>query len=192
MTFYLIRHGQDDETIRGGWSNAGLNEEGKLQAIALSNYIGKNQDKLRIEKLFSSDLPRAAETAAPISSALNLEIGFLPEFRETNNGLLAGMPNAVAEEKYPGLFWSALEWDEPYPHGESPRTFYERIKTAWDQFSAAILAESKNVALITHSGVINVIYTLIEGTNFSNKARNNKIAHATLIPIEYDNKWRRK
>ena len=36
-----------------------------------------------------------------------------------------------AKAEYPGLYWSALNWEQPYPNGESPRQFYERVKTAW-------------------------------------------------------------
>jgi probable phosphoglycerate mutase len=192
VTCYLVRHGQDDETVRGGWCNSGLNDEGKIQVKNLVDCIIKNNDKLKIEKLFSSDLQRAIETVMPISAALNLEVDFRPEFRETNNGVLAGMPNTIAKEKYPGLFWSSLDWDESYLQGESPRAFYERIKAAWQKFSEAITKTNENVVLVTHGGVINVIYTLIEGTSFSNKMEMEDVVHATLLPLKYGRAWRRK
>jgi len=123
MICYLVRHGKDDETVRGGWSLSGLVDEGKRQVKHLVDYILENKSALQIEKLYSSDLPRAVETVIPIASALNLTVDYLPEFRETNNGILAGMPNDIANEQFPGLYWSALEWDEAYPQGESPRMF---------------------------------------------------------------------
>ena len=70
MFCYLIRHGKDDETVRGGWSKAGLTDEGKLQVKNLVEYIIENNADLTIEKLYSSDLPRAIETVMPIASAL--------------------------------------------------------------------------------------------------------------------------
>ena len=182
MICYLIRHGKDDETIRGGWSKASLSDEGRLQAINLAKII--RESELMIDKLFSSDLPRAIETAKPIAKILNLETNLKPEFRETNNGLLAGMPHELASKKYPGLFWSTLGWDEPYPQGESPHGFYKRIKTAWEEFSIEILKENKNVILVTHNGVINVIFSLIENRPFSNKSNMEKVPHATIVPLE--------
>ena len=193
MICYLIRHGKDDDSVRGGWSNSGLTAEGKMQVRNLADYIGKNKNELNIDRLFSSDLPRAAETALPISEVLGLEVDFRPEFRETNNGVLAGMPNDIANEKYPGLYWRTLEWDEAYPQGESPRIFYERIKTAWENFSDRILNENKSVILVTHGGVINVIYCLIENKPFSNKMHSENIAHAVMIPLKYkNNSWQFK
>ena len=32
MTCYLVRHGKDDDTVRGGWSEQPLSDEGKAQA----------------------------------------------------------------------------------------------------------------------------------------------------------------
>jgi len=186
MICYLIRHGQDDESVRGGWCNHGLTDEGKTQVRKLVDYIAENKDELKIERIFSSDLPRTVETATPIAEALNLEIELKPEFRETNNGVLAGMPNDIAKEKYPGLFWNTLDWDEAYPQGESPRAFYERVKTAWETFSEKIVKDNKNVVLVTHGGVINVIYTLIKGKTFSNKMKMEDVARATMIPLEFN------
>jgi len=191
MICYLIRHGKDDETVRGGWSKSGLVAEGKLQAKNLADYVSENKDKLKIEKLFSSDLPRAIETAMPISSALNLNVILKPEFRETNNGILAGMPNDIANEKYPGIYWSALDWDESYPQGESPRAFYERIKAAWEAFSEAIIKDGRNTALVTHNGVINVILAAIEEREYSNSMKMERIDYATMIAFKYDGGWKR-
>jgi len=191
MKCYLIRHGMDDETVRGGWSKSGLVAEGKLQAKNLADYISENKEKLKIERLFSSDLPRAVETAMPISEVLNLDVILKPEFRETNNGIFAGMPNDIAEEKYPGVYWRALDWDEAYPQGESPRTFYERIKTAWEEFTEMIIKDGKNTALVTHNGVINVILALAENREYSNKMKMEKVAHATMITLKYDGNWTR-
>ena len=185
MICYLVRHGQDDPTVRGGWSMASLTDEGQKQVANLAGYISANKDELRIERLFSSDLPRAVETATPISIALNIKIELTPQFRETNNGLLAGMPNDIATRKYPGLFWSALDWDEPYPEGESPREFYQRVESAWESFSQQIAQQNKNVMLVTHQGVINVLCAVVGGTIYSNKAKMKPIEHAAIIPLRY-------
>ena len=192
IKLYLVRHGKDDETKRGGWSGEGLSDEGVIQVHNLTGYIISNKDELEISGLYSSDLERAAQTARPISAALNLSINLTPEFRETNNGLLAGMPHDVANVKYPGLYWNSLEWDEQYPQGESPRMFYERIKAAWTRFAEMTINNNKNAMLITHGGVINVIFTLIDGTVFSNKNKNETVPYASVLPLTYSNgKWRR-
>ncbi len=59
------------------------------------------------------------------------------QLREMNNGDLAGMLNDEALERYPGLFFSSLKMNEPYPNGESPNDFFMRIKKWFDEFTAA-------------------------------------------------------
>ena len=117
---YLMRHGADPSDRYGGWSTYGLTEEGKEQVhIAKSKLRNKS-----ITKIYASDLVRARETAEIVADELTLPIIFLPQFRESNNGLLAGMLKTEALEKYPRLFWNSLDWTESWPGGESPEQFF--------------------------------------------------------------------
>lgn len=190
MICYLVRHGKDDDTIRGGWSQAGLTDEGKAQSLLLASEIIKNKLKYNIKHIYSSDLLRAMQTAKPIADALNLPIIALKQFREVNNGDLSGMDNKIANRKYPGLYWNSLEWEENYPNGESPREFYQRVKESWDLFAKQICHDKENVLLITHSGVINIILHQINRTDYSNKEKESSIKHTTLIELIYEQgKW---
>ncbi len=184
MILCLIRHGQDDPTVRGGWSDAPLTEEGACQAESLSKEIAARQSEQNISRILSSPLPRAVQTARPAADRLHLPIEFRPEFSEINNGELAGLKNELALERYPGLFYNTLRWDDPYPGGESPHMFFDRISTAWSALCAELVAQRQNALLFTHGGVIHVLLHLIEGTVYSNRDKQPSIAHASLIPVE--------
>ena len=179
MKCYLVRHGRDNDTVRGGWSNSPLTEEGVLQVEALAARL--LTDGPRISIIYTSDLPRAKQTADILAKALNLPVTELPQFRETNNGVLAGMDNEKAKKLYPGLYWSALEWNEPYPEGESPRQFFERIRDAWLDFKDRA---RENSMLVTHGGVINAIRCIESGIRYSNKANPFPAANAEMVEIE--------
>ena len=183
MICYLIRHGQDDDTVRGGWSGQPLIEEGKAQADELASFIQRSD--LGIQYIYSSDLLRAIQTAQSVADKLHLPIIQMPEFREVNNGDLAGMDNELASKMYPGLYWNTLEWEQRYPGGESPKEFYERIRTAWDAFQKMVLEQNENVLLVTHGGVINVILSIVNGEKYSNKTSMRKIRNTELITLEY-------
>ena len=186
MKIYLIRHGKDTEGIRGGWSDQSLTEEGRRQARELAKSI-----HFPVDAIYSSDLPRAMQTAAPVAEKLGLPIAECPEFRETNNGELAGMKNELALERYPGLFWNTLDWEERYPGGESPKEFYERICKAWDSFQNEIRQKNENAILVTHGGVIHVIRCILEGKPYSNQVKHKKVAYTQIITLEYrDEMWR--
>lgn len=183
MNCYLVRHGKDDDTVRGGWSNSPLTEQGFEQVNALANNIASDPT-LNIVQIFSSDLLRAKQTAEIISKKIDISIAYLPQFRETNNGDLAGMKNTEALSKYPGLFWNTLDWDESYPNGESPHTFYDRVRNAWQDFTSKIHDQNGDVILVTHGGVINVILHIVNGLEYSNKTKPFPVKHAELIRVE--------
>lgn len=183
MTCYLVRHGKDDDTVRGGWSDAPLTREGILQAEVLAERLAA-EPQLHIARIYSSDLNRARQTAQILAQALNLPVRNMPQFREVNNGMLAGMKNAQALEEYPGLFWNTLEWDSCYPDGESPHIFYDRIRHAWKEFKEEQRGQEGNVALITHGGVINVILHIERGLTYSNKKKPFPVPHTELLAVE--------
>ncbi|MDE6470624.1 MAG: histidine phosphatase family protein [Eubacterium sp.] len=133
MIIYLVRHGQDDDTYRGGWSNHALTSKGIQQSENLAIELYNNKNKYNITKIYSSDLIRAQQTAKILADKIDIPIHFMSEFREVNNGDLAGLKNEIANIKFPNLYWRKLEWDKHYPNGESPKEFYERIKSAWNK-----------------------------------------------------------
>jgi len=171
MIIYLIRHGKDNDNYRGGWSDLGLVEEGINQSKLLAEYLYKNKEKYKIDTLISSDLRRAVETTQEIEKKLNISAKFSSKWRENNNGILSGMLNSEALQKYPNLFFNTLRMDEQYPEGESPVEFYNRIKESYNKLCNRILNGEigPNVMLVTHGGVINIIYHIVKGIKWTNK-----------------------
>ncbi len=181
MKCYLVRHGKDDDTVRGGWSNSPLLEEGVEQVTNLARSFAVDHNIIQI---FTSDLLRARQSAEILSQALGVPVTEMPEFRETNNGVLAGMKNELANENYPGLYWNTLGWDERYPGGESPHEFFDRVSSAWCSFKKKLQAYKGDIILITHAGVINVIRCIENGTVYSNKKNMYPIGNAEMVSVE--------
>ena len=179
---YFVRHAKDDSRYRGGWSRRPLVREGDIQARELAEKIGGSIDTLTINTIISSDLPRALQTAKPCSQILDIPIITSMGWRETNNGKLAGMLNREAERRYPGMYWSALEPDQRYPGGESPSEFYCRIKREFELLKADVIEEKlrSNVIVFTHSGVINILYSIICDELWTNKNRSFDIPYTSV------------
>ena len=176
---YLIRHGADDNTRLGGWSDAKLSPIGIEQVRHASEKISSGD--YDIQHIFSSDLPRAKESAVIIAEKLGLYVTFIRDFRETNNGDLAGISKANFQTDYPGLFYSSLKWDQRYPNGESPALFYNRIKNSWQIFKKDVSTLSGSTLLVTHGGVIDVILCLESGENYTNKHVHYHVDYAEII-----------
>ena len=190
MICMLARHGKDDESVRGGWSQHSLSEEGMMQARELAGRLLDQKNSYSLSRIYSSDLVRAAQTARIVGDRLGLAVTLLPDFREVNNGLLAGMKNDLAEDRFPGLYWNQLAWEQAYPEGESPKAFYERIADAWERFSCELVSGKENVILVTHGGVIQVILSLINNVPYTNKTPVRRIPYAGSVALIFeDGKW---
>jgi len=183
MTCYLIRHGKDDDTVRGGWSDTPLTEQGIADVHNLAQTLAADTH-LNLAYLFSSDLLRARQTTEILAAALHIDVTYLPDFREVNNGVLSGMNNDLAAIRFPGLFWNTLGWDECYPEGESPHQFYDRVSAAWTAFKQRAPELDGNAALITHGGVINIIYCIENGIPYSNRNKPISVKNTGLLAID--------
>ena len=160
------------------------------QARELAGRLLAQKNSYSLSRIYSSDLVRAAQTARIVGDRLGLAVTLLPAFREVNNGLLAGMKNDLAEDRFPGLYWNQLAWEQTYPEGESPKAFYERIADAWERLSCELVSGKENVLLVTHGGVIQVILSLINNVPYTNKAPVRKIPYAGSVALIFeDGKW---
>jgi len=176
---YLVRI---NKNYRGGWSNLLLTDEGIKQSQKLAKYFKSNINKFSIKKIIASDLKRASQTADIINKELNIDIEYTDMLREMNNGVIAGKLNEEVEKMYPGLYYNKLEMDEKYPCGESPIEFYNRIKNNF----LKIINDNKNldnIILVTHSGVINIIYHIVKDLEWSNKQKGFPVSTASIHRI---------
>lgn len=92
LKIYLARHGQNEDNLQGilnGHRDAPLTELGYHQAKQLAVYI--KDSGLNFDKIYSSPLIRAYETAKEVSSALSLsDPEILPQLIERDFGVMTG------------------------------------------------------------------------------------------------------
>lgn len=186
MTIYFVRHGKEEEGFRGGWSQRGLSNEGKRQAQLLAEYLYKNKERFNITRIISSDLNRAKETAFYIAKKFEMKVELNQEWTEHNNGIMAGMENKKAEIEFPGLYFNKIGMDERYLDGESPREFLNRIEKTFYNLVDEVSAQNEDILVVTHGGVINIIYHLIKEIEWSNKNKVFKVQNASIHKIELD------
>ena len=159
-----------------------LIDEGKEQVKKLANFLAKKKDEYKIEKIISSDLLRTRQTTEIINQKLKLPVEYTERLREMNNGKIAGMLNSEVEKIYPRLYYNTLRIDERYLGGESPIEFYNRIIRDFEEIVNEN-KEYKNIMIVTHSGVINIIYRYINNMEWSNKIKSIKISNASIYSL---------
>ncbi|OFZ50391.1 MAG: hypothetical protein A2381_13420 [Bdellovibrionales bacterium RIFOXYB1_FULL_37_110] len=158
MDIYIIRHGQsmaDIENKCEGNYDSPLTALGKEQASKLSLYY--KQNKILFDKIYTSSLTRAKETAQIISKNQNCDIISTELIKEMDNGIWAGMPKEERNAKYPPKgnppYFKAF--DEPIPWGESYKDLAQRAYEVKKQ----IIDQNNNssIAIVSHGGFINAL-----------------------------------
>ncbi|OFP47735.1 phosphoglycerate mutase [Streptococcus sp. HMSC066E07] len=180
MNLLFVRHGKDSDQHRGGWSQLDLLPEGKREAKMLADYLVRYKEDYHFTKIITSDLKRAETTATILVEALQLPLEKESSLRETNNGDLAGMLNSEADQKFPRLYFRSLAMDEHYPNGESPIEFYQRIKTWFELFLKENHNSDEMQIVVTHGGVINIIYHLVNQIEWTNKSNLFHVKHCSI------------
>ena len=179
---YLMRHGLDDESYVGGYSDVGLVDDG-IKQVELSVETIKN---LNINRIFCSDVLRARQTALIINKYLNYDIQIDSNLRELDKGLLNGMNKEQAKFLYPKYFQKLSIYDA-YPNGECMLDLYNRIKKLLYDID-----KYDNSLLVTHRGVINMLYFILKDIELSMDKERFDVTHASIHELDIKTKMIRR
>ncbi|WP_241693099.1 histidine phosphatase family protein [Ligilactobacillus salivarius] len=150
MRLLVVRHGQSEADILGvceGRADFPLTKLGHEQAERTAEYIS---EKYKVDKIYSSTLKRAMETAEHIAKKVNLEVNPEDKLQEFNNGLRAGLEFKLAFEKYPNV---PTAIHESHYHQESKLEFRMRAEYALSK----IISENdpaSTIVIVSHGGLI--------------------------------------
>ena len=151
----LLRHGQTDHNVERrmqGHLDAELTAEGLAQAAAVAPGIAA----LGPDRLISSDLRRAVDTAAVIGAAVGLDVKVDPRLRETHLGQWQGRTVTEIEAGWPGAI---AEWrSDPTwapPGGESRIDVVRRARPVIDELDEEYADNPEGiVVVVAHGGMI--------------------------------------
>ena len=160
MKIYLIRHGQttgDVEDRYGGDYDDHLTDLGIRQAENLADEM----KDAGIERIFSSPLARAHETADILSRKIGSGIEFMENLRERNRyGILTGMIKTEGVAKFPKLAEEVKSFTNTIEKAEEFNHFEARIIEA---FYHILLAPFNTTAIVTHGGPLRVLASEVLG-----------------------------
>ena len=128
----LWRHGQtvwNAERRFQGQSDIPLDETGQEQAERAARLLAA----LRPDMIVSSDLSRAASTAAPLARLTGLEVTIDKDLRERHGGRWEGLTDAEIRAQYPEEYnrWAP-------PDGEPTAIVADRVAAALQRTAAAV------------------------------------------------------
>ena len=150
----VVRHGQTESNRTGtlqGQLDTALDKLGILQAQAVAGRLKKRQ----FDKVYSSDLGRAVDTAKTILQYHpELELNTTPALREWDLGDLQGRLLKDLAEKEPEIM-NAFRTEMPdlqIPGGESLKEFQHRVSTFIDSLAKENCG--RRLLLVSHGGAI--------------------------------------
>ena len=170
-TIYLVRHGEtlaNRQGILQGWSNNPLDDTGRKQAAALVT----RASRVPLDAIYTSDLIRTRETAAPLAEARGLEPTVLPGLREISFGKWDGHHLKEIQEKDPDtlrdIFLKPGQVDL-----EAEEDLAASQERAWETFTG--LAEGMDpdgtILCVSHGGLIRLLVCRILGFSIAHMWR---------------------
>lgn len=151
----LLRHGQTDYNVAGrmqGHIDSRLTEDGLAQAVAVAPDVAK----VAPERIISSDLSRARDTAEFVAGACGLPVVLDQRLRETHLGEWQGRTVTEIEQDHPGAI-AAWRSDPAWtpPGGESRIDVVRRSRPVVDELDEELAGPSAStVVLVAHGGLI--------------------------------------
>ena len=162
-TLILVRHGESAANGKGcfaGQLDIPLSERGREQAVRTAEYIAKTYS---VDKIYSSDLSRAYDTAKPIAKAFGLEIIKDKNLREICSGDWQGLSFDELQEKYADSYgvWLKDIGNAVCPNGETVKILSERVFQAIERIANE--NEGKTIVITTHATPIRTICCKMKG-----------------------------
>ena len=153
-----IRHGETAWNVGGrlqGHLDIALNDTGRLQAERLGQALAGREP---IDAIITSDLARARDTAQAVAQATGAPLSVDAGLRERSFGDFQGMTFEQVTQAHPEAAerWRRRDPEWAPPGGESLLLFQERVTQTVQALAAQNIG--KNIAIVTHGGVLDVLY----------------------------------
>lgn len=163
---YLIRHGETEANntfkFQGHIDNP-LNAKGISQAQEL----GKYYEGIKLDRIYSSSMRRARQTAEPLGLYHNLDVEPLDELKEICFGDWEGLGYEEIKNTWGDqvdLFFNR-PGDCRVPNGESFADVAKRVKRVFDKIINT--NKEQNIAIVSHGGVVRVQICLLLGLDLN-------------------------
>lgn len=184
MNIYLTRHAQKDTSqkqTKEEHIGRELTDFGRKQVGGLVEFIRG----MKISKIYSSDMPRALQTAEILSKRLKIPIeDKCSELREVDP---CPIPNLPDRDEIKKRCWA--DWDYKPEKGESYNEGKTRFNTYFWRNIVEKNKDSSNILLVSHGRVIRLF--LSEYLKDGEKTIRNKYNYVAITHLKVDKATRK-
>ena len=186
LGFWVVRHGETEENTRGIIQGQGV---GVMSRHGLWQVARAAERLYRVDfsAIYSSDLPRAMESARIIQAAGHSQspIHSAWALREWHLGVLEGLTREECEARFPEVWRAVCTPGEnaAVPGGETRQALGKRVNDFLDELVARHHPGEK-ILLVTHGGVLRMMLRRIVG-ELQNGNSDGLIANAAISRFNY-------
>ncbi len=159
----LVRHGQSEGNASGviqGRLDFGLSSLGERQAAETARRLREE----KVDRILSSPLRRAAQTAELIAEPHGLVVEPEPALLEYDIGAVSGLTSAQIRERHPEISAAYARGERPrFPGEEGREAFTARLGAVLDVIGSR--SSEMTVVAVAHGGVVNAICALVLGVD---------------------------
>lgn len=185
MRVFFVRHGQSMDNLlkrASGWSRAPLSDLGRQQAASVVPIL----QGIRFDKVFSSDLLRARQTAHEVLP--DYEPVLSDKIREINVGSISGTLRTELTEKYGEIYTNAvINHDYTRFGGENDDMVHARVSAFMKELEK--LEGCENVAVFGHEGTAHAMVSYVLNARFDLKCLRTPNCSVTVFSFE-DGRWK--
>ncbi len=150
----LVRHGRTAWNLAKraqGHADVELDEQGHAEAARMAPYVAA----LRPARIWTSDLARAAQTAAYVGAVAGVPVAADRRLREYSVGERSGLTRAEFADRFPREYaaWAADDETVLVPGAESTADVVARMAPALREYVAALRAGEVGV-VVTHGACL--------------------------------------
>ena len=183
----LIRHGESNGNVMkkfSGFQDVELTEKGIWQAKRLAQRL----KKLKVDKVYCSDLKRAHHTAEIVFKNRRIDIISRSNLKEMNFGIWEGCTFEEVKSKFGygdefNYWMENINVAESIPQGESLLKLNKRVMNELDRILKIhkTIEKDETIAIVCHGGTIRVI--LVNALNMKLENMWNIVQHSTALNV---------
>lgn len=163
MKFIFFRHGETDGNVKNIMQGASMDTLLNINGVRQAKQLAEKAKDLGLEKIYSSNLKRAIQTATLVAAACGLDVETIDDVEEFHYGDAEGMYVPEAIEKFGidrVLFNEATPeaYDKHLPGGETINQCIARVMRALQKIKAENEGKYRCIGIFSHGAVMCILY----------------------------------
>jgi probable phosphoglycerate mutase len=156
MKLYFVRHGESIANLLREFSNNEYKHPLTDKGIEQAHAVARSLLGMQIEKIYSSPVLRAVQTARILVETLHTPLEITPALREWNVGIYEGTTDPqgwVLHSQVQEDWFFRKQYDHRMPGGESFTEIQKRFLPFIETLVSNEKVTDKNIALVSHGGL---------------------------------------